>query len=916
MAFNPFHGFRKHQKVFFAALAIMCMITFVLSGSSGVFQEISHWFVGSRVQGAEVASLFGKPVSENELRQTRLQREIANLFMSQAVGNAAGAATEALPNLIKDSKLDKPTQEQLNRILGEWRTNLMFGLQFDLPQFRRDASYYAQQLNQSLMLLDFYRHRVAEAQQTNEANLIQTVAEVLKLDYELLSRGRGLYFGGTLEAKDLLDFLIWRRQADLLGIQLGQPEVRSLVQMATRNQLSKAANHGILRALRKRYGGVSDDLLMAALTDEFRVRLAQEAILGSELQFYDQVRTGLTPYEFWQFYQKQRTESIMALLPIPVDNPDFLKQVGEPTEEELKSLYDKAKDKLYDPASPDAGFKQPTRIELEWVNARPDSPYFQKAAQVALGAVQATMPLAYELALLSEYRDQSYRFQSPLRSPSWIKEDAPPHETSAALGWAAAVGQGLGSGGSGPALLATLAAYQGTSTTYETQGRIRAGATLVLSGATGSVLTTAATAAAGSPATEYVPLDRVKPLIAKALGEKMEKHLVSEAVKELEKELRERAAYKPRFPSAQGSITDAQRLAVAMALGASEGPAPLAAAALAFRQESLQAAANGRAAVGMMLAGSPGLGSLTAASLLYRDQNLGREDLEKIVAKAVERFGLRRGATTRPRDQYDLGQDEGLAPLRDAVNGHWANANPKQFGPETFKKVERVGLYEPQDVPPQWDSDDRFLYWKTAEKGAYVPSFEEARPKVVARWKFEKARPLARKEADEVVAKIPKNTTGGDAERVLRDGSPHAGKFMILPNVARLVEPLSPTAQPPGAGGFQRYHVPAAQIEYSSDELVNKLLELKEPGQATVVHDQPEAHYYAAVLVQRIPAYEENFARDARRPDSLLDWYEKETKDRERNKEACLKQLRADAGLVVDEENLKKVPLPRMGEED
>ena len=35
MAFNPFHQFRRYNKVIFAILAIICMFTFVLSSGMG-----------------------------------------------------------------------------------------------------------------------------------------------------------------------------------------------------------------------------------------------------------------------------------------------------------------------------------------------------------------------------------------------------------------------------------------------------------------------------------------------------------------------------------------------------------------------------------------------------------------------------------------------------------------------------------------------------------------------------------------------------------------------------------------------------------------------------------------------------------------------------------------------------------------
>ena len=54
MAFNPFHAFRKHQKVVFAGLTIICMLTFVLALAfillAGLVTRPWRW--GRLVEGA------------------------------------------------------------------------------------------------------------------------------------------------------------------------------------------------------------------------------------------------------------------------------------------------------------------------------------------------------------------------------------------------------------------------------------------------------------------------------------------------------------------------------------------------------------------------------------------------------------------------------------------------------------------------------------------------------------------------------------------------------------------------------------------------------------------------------------------------------------------------------------------------
>src|SRR5439155_27266055 len=92
MAFNPFQAFRKHQKVFFAALTIVCMLTFVMAGAGfaggDFFSELTRWLTGGRGRSNEVATLYGRRISDREITDLRRQRRLANEFMKYSVWQA------------------------------------------------------------------------------------------------------------------------------------------------------------------------------------------------------------------------------------------------------------------------------------------------------------------------------------------------------------------------------------------------------------------------------------------------------------------------------------------------------------------------------------------------------------------------------------------------------------------------------------------------------------------------------------------------------------------------------------------------------------------------------------------------------------------------------------------------------------
>jgi len=152
----------------------------------------------------------------------------------------------------------------------------------------------------------------------------------------------------------------------------------------------------VLTGVRRNHGYdvVTLDFLHKALENEFRVRIAQLADaeyqtvthnprgykrldpspeLKSELK-----RIPLSPGQIWDFYQENRREFDVALLPIPV--ADFTKDIADPDPKKIEDLFEKAKTKPFDPASDQAGFRKPQQIRVQYVSADPNSPFFKRIA--------------------------------------------------------------------------------------------------------------------------------------------------------------------------------------------------------------------------------------------------------------------------------------------------------------------------------------------------------------------------------------------------------------------------------------------------------------------------------------------------------------------------------------------------------
>src|SRR5262249_3979987 len=130
-----------------------------------------------------------------------------------------------------------------------------------------------------------------------------------------------LYFGGTLSTDDLLDFLLWKQQADKLKITLTDEDVRKEINQETGTEALTGNTVKDTEKIRTLLRGAARNYtpkeLYAALREEFRVRLAQEALLGTSAGARAALGTGLassdlpagaTPEQFWEFYKDKQTK--------------------------------------------------------------------------------------------------------------------------------------------------------------------------------------------------------------------------------------------------------------------------------------------------------------------------------------------------------------------------------------------------------------------------------------------------------------------------------------------------------------------------------------------------------------------------------------------------------------------------------
>jgi hypothetical protein len=874
MAFNPFNWFRKHQKVIFAALTILCMIVFIFQfGAGDPFTKALALFGAGRSGGDVVTTLYGKKVYEGDLDRLQRQRKMANDFILVAVSRAQEKArTAILEKDLKDASADSPLAG-LERILQNVRErynqiNSRFG------DLRGAIPFFLRQISDDFRTLADIAERDKVKGDRARLELLDRASRILgfqrwQLEPPPEGQRQKLYFGGGVKMDDLLDFRIWLEQADQLGVKFTDDDVKKeIVAEAAGGEVFEGGDferdalvRNFLRNHRE-FTNVTARELMSALRSEFRAVVAQGMLLGHEpgARAY-RTRLGTmespavaTPDEFLDYVRQQRSSLRVELLTIPVEN--YLSQVtAKPTAEELRLRYDRYKDQEPRPDSREPGFKEPRRITVECVWASTEDPYYRALARAKLASWPATValagsPLEMLAPLLADPIQKAYT-DAVKDEPSWFDD---------------------------PLLVGSTRGARGNRFHF-TSAMQPVGLTSMF----GSL-------AAGSP-------------VNAAFGVTLNAFAVEA-----------RTSLRVNMTQLLAQAQPQNLLGAAALTIAATPPAP----SERLLQPQLVAGLLDKIAEAALQANVTDL--ILELQKLRGRTNPSKEDLAK-VTKMVKVFHLHHARTPGPRTQEDLvaalkkKQDVGLAPLRDAVARRAMLAGLSEdrqnlvFGEILFQGV---GTYDARPLSDPEGGKETFLWWRPEDLPARDRPYAVVADLVDQAWRWEKARQLARQEAERLEERINKeNWNAALAEKFLKEQK--QGPVFELEGVSQLHPPREVLAG--RATEYMPYRVPEEKsqyLEYEPVDLAKQLMVLKRPGQATVVTDRPAKHFYVAVLLERNePSLADFRAIYAKTPlsDTLYQGFVEQ--QREEYRKAVLEQLRREAvkkGGELDKEGRFKIP--------
>jgi hypothetical protein len=878
MAFNPFSVFRKYSKVIFVVVTVICMFVFILSsgiGAGGDFFDQVARALGNKSAREGVGRLYDRPVSMREFMRVRSQRIVANRFMELAVAKSHEILLDEMRQDIE--RFDFETQKLLKtadeamELLGKGEAAKAFNIL--IPSL--------QQLQQITRLkLTGEENRVQRDHLQRFFGIVEYRIKQLALRNVTKSN---FHFGGSASVDDVFDFMIWQKQADDLNIQLTQADVFRLIRVDTLGGLERRrgafleVERQLSRDLAESFGvrDTSGDALLEALTAEFRVRIAQQVLLGvSGVQYTTQnlamqsaslgvnlaesmltTPVTLTSFDAYQYFRENRTEIDATVVKIPVDT--YVGSVkDEPTEADLQKLYDEYKNTEPTPLSDKPGFRQPIKAKVQYVQTMIGEPRYRQLVPYVKAAYTFTnlgQALPLHPSLIDEEligrRFAEYQQLKQPRSTFTTATVFRLHDSSLYSGQALAsllASLAAGPPASGFAWTVPMQYYFGAFAN-EYRNRAVLGAATLLAGSS-SALQASAYALAFEP--PGLSLQSMRPLLESELTTDLSQLLLQQDMEKLRKDILEMAKSKQR----------------------------------------------------------------------------DKLDIPKYAEDYAKARGWVHGRSQELRDFYSLPSDPGLKQLVDSyqkiVNDPRLVLEARDplnervsvfFFKPTIAFSQSMSLFEPRYFPsgePPWKRANLSefpitLAWKFEQTDARTPPFEEAKPAVLAAWKFDKARVLAKESADKLASGL--GALGGDVQKI-RDIVSKLPTFEIK-GAARL-NPIRSSEF--GLTKYYPYEPPIEHIRYPTKTFNSELFALQDKplGSAVVIDDLPKANYYIAVSTRIGVPSEAEFTRvyTAYLQSPLLEGFffsEMEKRKTDEFRAQAVQSLRDKAKLFIDREKLK-----------
>jgi len=564
-------------------------------------------------------------------------------------------------------------------------------------------------------------------------------------------------FGNPNDESHLVETMIKARRAEEMGIHVPDNRIIAMLDELTDKQVDGAGFSEIAQQL-----GVAEAQIMEALRHELMAQQYEQLIFpATQIQ---------TPVSRWNMYQSLNREVSVEYVPLPVDR--FIAKVPKPDEVTLLAFFDKYRlnEATYYGIEP--GFKQPHKVAFQYFKVKIDD--FTSQVQVSEEEIVA----AYERDKDTLYRNRpaSSLFNNPFTTPGAALESGIPTEEESPAAVEPVTGDEAPSEPAAP-VTETPATETPASETPE--------ATAPSTEPAPSTEQTPATEAPGEKAPEGTPQTstRRSPFHLASYRQQADETPAADEPPATETATESPAADAPASEAAATSST-----AETTTPAATDAAAPPAAADTAPPADEEPLANEEWLPPGELQDGpEPEIQPLWQVREQVR-QSVAREKALPMMEKVMDQLmrEMRRyeaqwrgwdaqkatnpdAPAPTPPDFGDLARKNGVESkqtsllARDALlfseehtlGNSFIGQTPTESQAVVNIAYGRMPLFQPQHS--QDVQGNHYLFWKTEEKDATIPTFEEVRADVEDAWVREEARKLALEEANKLADEARKS---------------------------------------------------------------------------------------------------------------------------------------------------------------
>jgi hypothetical protein len=598
------------------------------------------------------------------------------------------------------------------------------------------------------------------------------------------------------------------------GIVVSDAAINDFLAKLTNGQVRADQFEQIMMGLRAGGAGVSQNDLFEALRHEL---LAQNMLILLQRGF-----SGDPPGLRWDYFRRMSQSATAEV--VPIDVRSFGDQIKAPGTGELRTFFEDHKEDLPDPRSEKPGFREPHRAKVEYLVAKRGL----FVDEISKEITDAEVAEFYEKNKATQFRAR----------PGSTPAAEPPTEPAAEA-----------AGASEPAVEEKPADTAPPPAATEPQSEPTPPADAASPAAEPAPATETATETGNEPAPAAAPEPPAdKP--AEGNGAALSRSPFRQVAFQAPDAAADQATSEP----AAAATTDAVSAPAQPDAATSPAATPDAAAAdEAVQYEPLEAVAGQirtqlatqRANVridNVFDAVALDLAKYAEESALWkaRGEALGQKaPLPPDVKVIAEVQGLEPGETPLQSadEAFDVG---GIGRSFDFVPDPGS-----RFGIRQQNWVEMVygqGAVGYRAMKSRDMEGARYLSWKTVDEPEFVPTFETARPNVEKAWKIVKARGMAQKRAEEIVAK---SEAAESLERAIA-GDESLQAFKIGPFFW-----MSPQA---AASGMAQISQPAGVV-IPGNEFMSAVFSL-EPGGTAVAFNEPKTVCYVIRLIDVEPSAE------------------------------------------------------------